>query len=84
MASRDPGKINRRTVRRVIRHTKTGEFFCAGTWTLSSALAQDFPDTRELLTTCAQCQLQDVEVVLALGYETPGIYDIRVPLPLGD
>jgi hypothetical protein len=68
-------------MKRVIRHTKTGEFFNAGTWTLSSSLAQDFPDTRDLLTACAQYQLRDVEVVLALGFEPPGSYDIRVPLP---
>jgi hypothetical protein len=71
-------------VKRVIRSTRTGEFFSAGTWTLSSAQAQDFPDTRELLTTCAQYQLRDVEVVLSLGFEAPGTYDLRVPLPVTD
>jgi len=71
-------------VKRVIRHTKTGEFFSGGTWTLDPALAQDFPDTRELLITCTQHQLRDVEVVLQFGYEAPGIYDVRVPLPAMD
>jgi hypothetical protein len=75
---------SRKRVKRVIRHTKTGEFFSQGTWTLSSTHAQDFPDTRELLTTCTEYQLRDVEVVLALGYESPGTYDVCVPLPVTD
>ncbi len=68
-------------MKRVIRNIKTREFFRAGAWTLDAAAAQDFPDTRELLTTCAQYQLRDVELVLQTGYEPPGTYDIRVPLP---
>jgi hypothetical protein len=71
-------------MKRVIRHTRTGEFFNAGAWTRSSALAQDFPDTRELLITCAEYHLSDVELVLALGFEAPGTCDICVPLPPSD
>lgn len=68
-------------MRRVIRNIKTREFFQAGTWTLDASAAQDFPDTRDLLTTCAQYQLKDVELVVQTGYEAPGTYDINVPLP---
>jgi len=68
-------------MRRVIRHTRTGEFFNAGTWTRSVAHAQDFPDTRDLLTACAEYHLKDVELVVALGVEAAGTYPIRVPLP---
>jgi hypothetical protein len=71
-------------VKRAIRHTKTGEFFSAGRWTLDPALAQDFPDTRELLITCSERELRDVEVVLLLGHEAPGTCDVRVPLPIVD
>jgi hypothetical protein len=71
-------------MKRVIRHTRTGEFFNAGSWTHSEELAQDFLDTRDLLTTCAQYHLKDVELVIALGVETPGTYAIRVPLPPSD
>jgi hypothetical protein len=71
-------------MKRVIRHTRTGQFFNAGTWTQSAALAQDFLDTRDLLAACAQYRLRDVELVIALGVETPGDYAIRVPLPPSD
>jgi hypothetical protein len=71
-------------MKRVIRHIRTGEFFNAGAWTRYSALAQDFPDTRELLITCAQYQLSEVELVLALGVEAPGTHEICVPLPPSD
>ena len=68
-------------MKRVIRHTKTGKFFNAGTWTQSEDLAQGFPDTSDLLRTCFHYGLTDVELVLALGVETKGDYPIRVPLP---
>jgi len=71
-------------VRRVIRSLRTREFFSEGTWTLDPSLAQDFPDTREVLTTCAEYHLRDVELALVLGYEAPGTYDVRVPLPAAD
>ncbi len=71
-------------MRRVIRNIKTREFFQAGTWTLDASAAQDFPDTRELLTTCARYQLKDVELVVQTGYESPGSFDINVPLPCAD
>jgi hypothetical protein len=71
-------------VKRAIRHTKTGEFFRDGRWTLDPELAQDFPDTREMLIACTECQLRDVEVVLLFGHEPPGTYDVRVPLPVLD
>jgi hypothetical protein len=68
-------------MKRVIRHVRTGKFFNAGTWTQTSALAQDFPDTRDLLITCAQYHLSEVELVLALGIESPGALDICIPIP---
>ena len=71
-------------MRRVIRHTTTGEFFNAGDWTSNEALAQHFPDTQDLLRACAQYHLREVELVLALGVETEGNYPIRVPLPPSD
>ena len=71
-------------MKRVIRHTRTGEFFNAGSWTQSEVLAQHFPDTRDLLTVCAHYHLKDVELVLALGVESQGTYPIRVPLPPSD
>ena len=71
-------------MKRVIRHTRTGEFFNAGAWTPHETLAQHFPDIRDLLTVCAQYHLKDVELVLPLGVESPGPYPIRVPLPPSD
>jgi len=71
-------------MKRVIRSIRTKEFFSGGTWTLDPALAQDFPDTRELLMTCAQYDLRDVELAVLLGYEPPGTCDLRVPLPRVD
>jgi len=68
-------------MKRLIRSLRTQEFFTEGTWTLDPALAQHFPDTRDLLMTCAEYHLKDVEVALQLGYEPPGNYDVRVPLP---
>ena len=53
-------------------------------WTLSAALAQDFPDISDILKTCAQYHLKDVELVLALGVESQGSYPIRVPIPPND
>ncbi len=73
-----------RTVRRVIRNIKTLEFFSKGSWTLDSDQAQDFPDTREMLVTCAEYHLRDVELALHLGYEPPGTCDISVPLPAAE
>lgn len=69
-------------MRRVIRNIKTHEFFQAGAWTSDVFSAQDFPDTRELLTTCAQYQLKDVELIIQTGYEMPGTYEVCVPLPV--
>lgn len=71
-------------MRRVIRHMKTGEFFNAGDWTSNEALAQHFPDTRDLLKACMHYHLRDVELVLALGVEREGNYPIRVSLPPSD
>ena len=71
-------------MRRVIRSIRTREFFSAGTWTLDPALAQDFPDTLELLKTCAQYHLQDVELALQLDHEIPGTGGLLVQLPVID
>jgi hypothetical protein len=73
-----------RALRRVIRNIKTGEYFQAGAWTNDALAAQDFPDTRELLATCARYQLKDIELVVQAGYETAGSCDIPVPWPVFD
>ncbi len=69
-------------MRRVIRSIRTHEFFSDGKWTLDPALAQDFPDTLELLKTCAKYHLQEVELALQLDHEPPGACGLRVPLPV--
>jgi len=68
-------------LRRVIRNIKTREFFQAGAWTPDASAAQDFPDTHELLVTCARYQLKDIELIVQTGYEGPGCGEIKVPLP---
>ncbi len=74
------GILGLRALRRVIRNIKTQEFFQAGTWTADASSAQDFPDTRELLATCARYQLKDVELIVQTDFEPPG-FEICLPLP---
>ena len=71
-------------MKRVIRNIRTQEFFSNGIWTRNPALAQDFPDTLEILLTCAEYHLRDVELALQLGCGIPDACDICLPLPAAD
>jgi len=63
---------------RVIRDTKTGEYFKKGEWTSNFDDAQQFEGIPAILKTCVALELKDVEMVLRVDPERP---DLRVPIP---
>lgn len=56
-----------RTIKRLLRHQTSREYFKNGTWTNNPAEADSFSDVVEAAETCARYGLSDVEV--ALRYE---------------
>jgi hypothetical protein len=63
---------------RVIKNAKTGEYFTKGNWTPYFDKAQTFEGVAELVKVWAALKLKDVEMVLRLDPERPGV---KVPLP---
>ncbi len=62
-----------RTIKRVLRHRSSREYFKDGGWTSDPAQANSFSDVVEVAETCARYGLSDVE--LALQYD-PGGCDV--------
>ncbi len=58
------------TIRRLLRHKASREYFKQGGWTSDPADADSFSDVVEVAQTCARYGLNDVE--LALRYEPRG------------
>ena len=67
-------------MRRIIQSARTGEYFREGAWTPNLTEAQHFPDSGKVIETCMRYHLSNVELVLQLSPETPGICDTRVRL----
>ena len=65
-------------VRRLLRNTKTGEYFRAGQWTRDENLAQRFDGPSEALDTCFEFGLRGVELVFKSDSGQP---DICVAIP---
>jgi hypothetical protein len=63
-------------IKRVIRHTRTGQFFREGQWTPKFEEATLFT-VREALAACKKYDLKDTELVLHFG-ETQ--FDIATPI----
>ncbi len=61
------------TIKRVLRHRNSREYFKEGGWTTNPEEAKSFADIVEAAETCAQHGLNDVE--LALRYES-GVGDV--------
>ncbi len=59
-----------RTIKRLVRHQKSREYFKQGGWTADPADADSFSDSVEAAKTCARYGLNDVE--LAVRYGAPG------------
>ncbi len=54
------------TVRRVLRHRRSQEYFKAGGWTQNPEEADTFADVVEVAETCAKYGLNDVELAVRL------------------
>jgi len=54
---------------KVLRNTKTFEYFAYGCWTSDVALAQGFADIRSANAVCIKYRLEDVELVTQLDLE---------------
>jgi hypothetical protein len=62
--------VQDRTIKRVLRHRNSREYFKDGNWTSDPAEASSFSDIVEVAETCARYGLSDVE--LALQYDPGG------------
>ena len=60
----------RETIKRVLRHKRSQEYFKDGGWTDNPNEADCFSDAVEVAETCARYGLSDVE--LALRFESAG------------
>jgi hypothetical protein len=67
-------------VRRILRNRTTGRFYLNGEWTEDPELAENFSSTQEAIGIVVEKQLQDVELILAFGWEPSRIYDVCLPL----
>jgi hypothetical protein len=56
--------MNTATIKRLIRRRGSGQYLADDGWTDSLAKAKNFRDVMEATRTCAECELQDVELVL--------------------
>jgi hypothetical protein len=54
---------------KVLRNTKTLEYFAYGEWTPDVSLAQGFADIRSVNAVCVKYRLKDVELVTQLDLE---------------
>lgn len=54
---------------KVLRNTKTLEYFSYGSWTSDVSLAQGFADVRSAHAACIEHRLKDVELVTQLDLE---------------
>jgi hypothetical protein len=59
-----------RTIKRILRHRSSREYFKQGGWTSDPEEADSFSDVVEVARTCARYGLSDVE--LALRYSAAG------------
>jgi len=59
-----------RTIKRILRHRSSREYFKQGGWTRDPEQADSFSDVVEVAQTCARYGLSDVE--LALRYSSGG------------
>ncbi len=67
-------------MRRVLKNFKTQEYFSQGHWTREPSEAQDFPDSGNVINTCLQYHLTDVELVLQLNAEPQDAFDTHLRL----
>jgi hypothetical protein len=67
-------------VRRLIRNTKTGEYYSKGEWIPEQKSADDFPSLAAIAELQAKTDLTDAEIVLQLGEEPSREYDVHLRL----
>lgn len=65
-------------MRRLLRNSKSGEYFKAGQWTQDERLAQSFHGPTEAIGLCVRLRLKDVELVFKSDSGQP---DVSVPIP---
>ncbi len=73
MSAKTLQSTQERTIKRVLRHRSSREYFKNGGWTSDPEEADSFSDVVEVAQTCARYGLNDVE--LALRY-TSGGHDV--------
>jgi len=66
------------TIKRVLRHRASREYFKAGGWTKNPADADDFSDVVEVAETCARYGLIDVELALRYNSASHDIFCTRI------
>jgi len=65
---------------RLLRNTKTQEYFAHGAWTSNPALAQCFPDVRSMTAACLEFNLTDVELVMQYDLELSEVENVIRPV----
>jgi hypothetical protein len=68
-------------VRRVIRNTRTGEYYSQAGWTPDQTAAESFSSLKAIAELQLRIDLKEAEIVLQIGPEPSKEYDVHLRLP---
>jgi len=73
-AKRIKNVMNQTTIKRVLRHKGSREYFKDGGWTNNPEEANSFNDVVEVAETCARYGLNDVELALRVHSQAADVF----------
>ena len=65
---------NERPIQRLLRRMNSQDYFTGNGWTMEIARAKSFTDSMELIRTCSQFDLSNVEMVLRIRGGTADLF----------